>query len=158
MAKPKHARLNNVVRHPHPHPPRFPSPAVLSALALIAATPTVVAASPLPTHPPAFLCPFIERDLIPQTSPTATSAPQPSQCSVVADRYVQGTDSLWRKTSAWTLYGSTVSAILTSHPSLQSQLVFSVLLQLDRKHFYHRIPTKFFSNPNAYLNSHHPQL
>ncbi|KAF9225575.1 hypothetical protein BS17DRAFT_778777 [Gyrodon lividus] len=102
-----------------------PSPAVLSALAVIAATPAV-AGTPLPiqTAPPSFLCPFIERDNIdpssetpvtippppPPPPPPATPAPTPVQHSkrlLVADKYVQGPDNQWRKTDVWTLYGST---------------------------------------------------
>ena len=159
MAKPKHGRWNNCARqpslsssdsHPNSHPrshnqrshapsrssPRFPSPAVLSALAVIATIPPVVAGSPLPlplpTPPPTFLCPFIERDnidpssdifvslpprtTIPSTStssPTPTPPPYYTKRQVIADRYVEGSDSLWRKTNAWTLYGSTVSMVQT---------------------------------------------
>lgn len=98
MAKTKHGHLANNIEQ------RFPSQALLSALALI---PTVAGTPIYPSHPPAFLCPCIERGL-----PTPTLGPR--QCDFVADRYVQGSDSLWRKTDSWTLYGSTVSAIRTS--------------------------------------------
>ncbi|KAF9245890.1 hypothetical protein BU15DRAFT_40791 [Melanogaster broomeanus] len=100
-----------------------PSPAVLSALAVIAATP-VVAGTPLPvqTTPPSFLCPFIERDTIDLTletpiahgvsssTPPSSLPPTPIPQSInrrLADKYVQGPDGGWRKTDAWTLYGST---------------------------------------------------
>lgn len=140
MAKPKHGRWNNHDRQPPSlcaralsRPlPRFPSPAVLSALAVIATTPPVVAGSPLPfpTPPPTFLCPFIERDSINPSSdildspplPTIPSSSTPSPTpaprahhnnhQLIADRYVEGSDSLWRKTNQWTLYGSTVSVVL----------------------------------------------
>ncbi|KIJ65072.1 hypothetical protein HYDPIDRAFT_110972 [Hydnomerulius pinastri MD-312] len=105
-----------------------PSPAVLSALALIAAAPAVVAGSPLPlqTAPPSFLCPFIERDNIeliaettatipphvgiqssPTPSATTSTSSKPTKRRQVADKYVQGPDNRWRKTDVWTLYGST---------------------------------------------------
>ena len=145
MAKPKHGRCNtpfSLYDHPHSNnhppprtlPPRFPSPTVLSALALIAAAPQA-AAGPLPTPPPTFLCPFIGHDNSPVTfAPRAnipsSSAPAPapaptSQCAVLANKYVQGDDSLWRQTDSWTLYGSTVSVMPASRPSLRSQHVFS---------------------------------
>ena len=132
MAKPKHGRCNSPISlHDHPHAPpyRFPSPAILSALAVIA-TAQPVAGGPLPTPPPTFLCPFIERDTSPGSSastPTLspTPTPSPSQCGVVADRYVQDSDNSWQKAETWSLYGSTVSVIPTSHPSLRSQHVFS---------------------------------
>lgn len=184
MAKPKHGRCdhaglislsspdtNYIPPSPGPHSHqrargrfhplshssrRFPSPAVLSALAVIAATPSAVAGgplpTPLPTPPPTFLCPFIERDnidpsphilvaLLPRTGP---SAPLPTTTSTshyfvrqaVADKYVQGPNSLWQKTTAWTLYGSTVGVILTSHPFFSVSLCFStVLLEFDCQHF-----------------------
>ncbi|KAF8846144.1 hypothetical protein BDN67DRAFT_960827 [Paxillus ammoniavirescens] len=107
-----------------------PSPALLSALAVIAATPAV-AGSPLPvqTTPPSFLCPFIERDNIDLNSETPTTIPPnpdiqaqtvpappkptptpPAQLVkrlLIADKYVQGPDNIWRRTDVWTLYGST---------------------------------------------------
>ncbi|KAI9570359.1 hypothetical protein HD554DRAFT_2170515 [Boletus coccyginus] len=103
MAKPNHAYPTPVSLHTPARlrPPRFPSPAILSALAVIATHP-VVAGSPVP--PPSFLCPFIERD-IPVTS--IPPPPPPAQCGALADRYVQGSDGLWKKSEAWTLYGST---------------------------------------------------
>ena len=132
MAKPKHGRWNTQISLPSPHRPsssRSPSPAVLSALALIATTTPAVAGGPLPTPPPTFLCPSIERDSIVPSLVTlapraATSAPPPtpaptsqySRRQAVADKYVQGSDSLWRKTDAWTLYGSTVG-VPPSHSS-----------------------------------------
>ncbi|KAH0838110.1 hypothetical protein J3R83DRAFT_6356 [Lanmaoa asiatica] len=170
MAKPKHGRWNHYAelispsdahRPPqnpdplqHKQPcsrkhtvarslPRFPSPALLSALAIIATTPPVVAGGPLPlpTPPPTFLCPFIERDnintspdvlvtLAPRAGITSSSTPSPtptptskySKHEAVADKYVQGPDRLWRKTDAWTLYGSTCcSSSTTSTSSIQSQ-------------------------------------
>ncbi|KAG9314154.1 hypothetical protein JVU11DRAFT_4940 [Chiua virens] len=153
MAKPKHGRSNNFLPPPpsspdsqHParshHPsrtfPRFPSPAVLSALAVIATSPPVVAGGPLPlpTPPPSFLCPFIDQDHIassssilaapvpranvPSTSnttPAPTLSPPLTPTQLVADRYVQGSDDLWRKTDAWTLYGSTCCSSSTSSTS-----------------------------------------
>ena len=115
MAKPNHAYPSPVSLYTPARlrPPRFPSPAILSALAVFATHP-VVAGSPLPppSPPPPFLCPFIERDSIPATSiPPSSPAPLP-QCGALADRYVQGTDGLWKKTETWALYGSTVSVIL----------------------------------------------
>ncbi|KAH7886016.1 hypothetical protein F5I97DRAFT_1877066 [Phlebopus sp. FC_14] len=115
-----------------------PSPAVLSALAVIAAAPPVVAGSPLPlqTSPPSFLCPFIERD---NTSPISDKSPsitphigarnaiaptptlQQSKRGQVADKFVQGPDNRWRKTDEWTLYGSTCCSS-TSVPSINDIL------------------------------------
>lgn len=194
MAKPKHGRWNGSSRqsspssdlhpdHPHRHPrehafsrslPRSPSPAILAALAIIATTSPVVAGSPvpLPTPPPTFLCPFIERDNIDPSSdifitppPTATpssstSSPTPTlqplaKRLVIADRYVEDSDGLWQKTNQWTLYGSTVSPALTWQPFLPFQLVLPVLLKLDdSEHFLHTIATKFISVAHAHFHLH----
>ncbi|KIK99486.1 hypothetical protein PAXRUDRAFT_132007 [Paxillus rubicundulus Ve08.2h10] len=125
-----------------------PSPAVLSALAVIAATPAV-AGSPLPvqTTPPSFLCPFIERDNIDLSSESSTTTPPnfviqsiptppkptptpPAQLIkrlLIADKYVQGPDNSWRRTDEWTLYGSTCcsSTNVPSVDDVQAQPSFS---------------------------------
>ncbi|KAG6335087.1 hypothetical protein ID866_3996 [Astraeus odoratus] len=164
MAKPKHAsnlnhrsvecafdnsfpylrRLHQDKRlHPSTSYSSAPSPssAVLSALAIIAASPTTVAGSPVPvqTTPPVFLCPHIERDIpnlptiptiptippipahaVPRAStPTSTYKPVYLDLSRrIADKYIQGMDNRWRKTDEWTLYGSTCCASSTSSPNV----------------------------------------
>lgn len=108
-----------------------PSSAVLSALAFIATSQSSVSGSPLPipTEPPVFLCPSIEFDLAVSSPPTISPAPllrlnnrafTPTPTSQVppsrrvADRYVKGSDGKWRKTEAWTLYGSMCCASTSS--------------------------------------------
>ncbi|KIO08513.1 hypothetical protein M404DRAFT_997436 [Pisolithus tinctorius Marx 270] len=101
-----------------------PSSAVLSALAFIATSQSSVSGSPLPiqTAPPVFLCPSIEYHYavpslptIPPVPPlrlnnrasTPTPTSQSSSRRRLADKYIKGMDSQWRKTDEWTLFGST---------------------------------------------------
>ncbi|EGO04418.1 hypothetical protein SERLA73DRAFT_68102 [Serpula lacrymans var. lacrymans S7.3] len=116
-----------------PHVPIIaPSSCLLSILATIATAPPAVGGSPLPiqTHPPGFLCPFIERDTVglPDDQPSVAlssdsgitySEPTPTRkptklAREIADKYVQGTDTRWRKTDKWTLYGSTYCSTSTT--------------------------------------------
>ncbi|KAH7923891.1 hypothetical protein BV22DRAFT_1130267 [Leucogyrophana mollusca] len=102
-----------------------PSSSLLSILATIVAASPAVDGSPLPvqTAPPTFLCPLIARDNagIPSETPVTiplhvenqqialpspTYTPKLKKRRQIADKYVQGNDSRWRKTDAWTLYGS----------------------------------------------------
>ncbi|KAI6161446.1 hypothetical protein EDD17DRAFT_1587544 [Pisolithus thermaeus] len=118
-----------------------PSSAVLSALAFIATSQSSVSGSPLPipTQPPVFLCPSIEYDYAVPSPPTISPSPPlrlnnraftPTPTSQVpptrrvADRYVKGSDRKWRKTEAWTLYGSTCcssTSSVNSVPASSSQ-------------------------------------
>ncbi|KAH7914732.1 hypothetical protein BJ138DRAFT_1170370 [Hygrophoropsis aurantiaca] len=108
-----------------------PSSSLLSILATIAANSPTVDGSPLPvqTAPPTFLCPLIARDNIEtltespvtippnagiQQIPDPSPTPKLKKRRQIADKYVQGNDSRWRKTDAWTLYGSSCCSITSS--------------------------------------------
>ncbi|CCL98091.1 uncharacterized protein FIBRA_00085 [Fibroporia radiculosa] len=107
------------------HPSPSPSSSLLAIFATVAASSSLVDGHPLPTQtpPPEFLCPQLGLDssltlsssnlrhLAPRQTSTSASASNPTQeiarSVSVADKYVSGTDGLWRKTDVWTLYGST---------------------------------------------------
>ena len=140
MAKKKHGQSNYTSPRSSapPHPSTCPSLSVLSILSTIAAASQTVDGSPLPlpTQPPSFLCPFIEHDKRAVLSTAASSSTAPSasptlitsnKCQL-ADKYVQGSDGLWRKTDDWTLFGSTVRSFCR-HPSFRS-CVYLVFLNI----------------------------
>lgn len=97
-----------------------PSPTLLSLLAILAST--------LPTDasptPPTFLCPSLGSGISPNirnskraASPIKDSQhddddplPEPIKRSWVPDKYVKGSDGVWRKAESYTLYGATVAS------------------------------------------------
>ncbi|KAG0702742.1 hypothetical protein DFH29DRAFT_920205 [Suillus ampliporus] len=134
MAKQKHGQSDYIsprTRRRLPQSSTCPSSSVLSILATIAATSQTVDGSPLPlpTSPPTFLCPFIDKECIQPRDPTPTTTSSSSTSTFhptsssshkkfksvqLADKYVQGTDGRWRKADAWTLYGSTCCSTSSS--------------------------------------------
>lgn len=114
-------------------PVTSPSTAVLAALATISAAASTVDGHPLDQQPPppVFLCPLLAPDQQP-ASPLLPS-PSPSRCHntrrdlstppgikrdstrpFVPDKYEQGQDGRWRKSSSWSLYGSSFCAVSIS--------------------------------------------
>lgn len=117
-------------------PPSSPSSLLLSLLAALDAE--ARPATPSPTPPPTplpFLCPSLSpctsdpiryppsaySPLSPHTWPyyhsssppsdVPSNPPSPTITKILPDRYEKGTDGLWRKAAAYTLYGSTVSGV-----------------------------------------------
>jgi hypothetical protein len=106
-----------------------PSSGVLSLLATISAASSSADGSPVsaqPTPPP-FLCPYIARDNsydqasaplpdpVAETSASALSPPTPTskigRRGTIADKFVQGSDGMYRRVDRYTLYGSTVCSV-----------------------------------------------
>ena len=107
-----------------------PSATLLSLLAALAA-PATSAPTPTPTPPPLpFLCP----SFFPRTTPASVpdnphclspqgpshtwsgashdpQTPPSPRPKLLPDRYVKGSDGLWRKVDEFTLYGSTVCEV-----------------------------------------------
>ncbi|KAI0962402.1 hypothetical protein AcV7_001251 [Taiwanofungus camphoratus] len=124
-----------------------PSYSILVFFATLAASSHTADGHPLPPHtpPPEFLCPGIG------LAPTPTSPPDRSARDLdddeepldedalttqmqgyprslsLADKYIKGTDSRWRKTDIWTLYGSTVcvGTACTAYPTATSTEVIT---------------------------------
>ena len=142
--RPQSATLSRRKRHPSSRkvPVTSPSPAALAALATIsAATVSAVYGHPLDEHPPPpdFLCPSLSTDCVteslfaPSTSTSVSVLHPPSPRRDVATpvpdskekrdsrpfvpaKYEQGTDGRWRKSSSWSLYGSSFCAVSSFLP------------------------------------------
>ncbi|TFK41884.1 hypothetical protein BDQ12DRAFT_344312 [Crucibulum laeve] len=98
---------------------RGPSAGLLSLLATIAASSSTVDGSPTP---PPFLCPSLDTVNVPilqvdqPVIPVHPRIPRSANPSIplrnirrgVPDKFEQGDDGVWRKATAYTLYGSTV--------------------------------------------------
>ncbi|THH20510.1 hypothetical protein EW146_g864 [Bondarzewia mesenterica] len=123
---------------------RSPSSGVLTLLAAISASSATAQGLPLDAQHTAlpFLYPYIDNKhsqsepipLVPVHPelgvgrPTPTASRKLESRSSVPDKYVKGSDGLWRKTSDWTLYGSTIctppcsTAVETGAPGVNDQL------------------------------------
>jgi hypothetical protein len=89
-----------------------PSSTLLSLLATLASTSTADAS---PT-PPTFLCPSLGSDVSPDVCNYKRAAsPVDNENTLLKrswlpDKYVEGSDGVWRKVESYTLYGATVAS------------------------------------------------